>query len=125
MLGSYRPNRKSMLYKIVFFLRRYSVILVLTLLPGNTLSQILTTMISTMVVIAYVSGIRPHARASINNQEIINEITVLIASYPLLIFTSWVWDMDSRVNAGWFLIACILLNVLLNMSILIFAVIYA
>ena len=113
-----------MLYKIVFFLRRYSVILVLTLLPGNTLSQILTTMISTMVVIAYVSGIRPHARATINNQEIINEITVLIASYPLLIFTNWVWDMDTRVNAGWFLIACIMLNVILNISILLFAVIY-
>ena len=81
-------------------------------------------MISTMVVIAYVAGIRPHARAAINYQEIINEITVLIASYPLLIFTNWVWDMDTRVNAGWFLIACIMLNVILNISILLFAVIY-
>ena len=43
MLGSYRPNRRSMLYSIFFFLRRYALILVLTLLPGNALAQILAT----------------------------------------------------------------------------------
>ena len=125
MLGSYRPNRRSMLYSIVFFLRRYTVILVLTMLPGNALAQILTTMLSTMVVIAYVGGIRPHANSNVNRQEIINEITVLVASYPLLFFTKWVWDMDMRLNAGWFLIACIILNCLFNMTILLFAMLWA
>ena len=120
MLGSYRPNRRSMLYSFIFFLRRYTVILALTTLSWNGNLQILTSMISTMVVIAYIAGVRPHVSPSVNNQEIINEITVLIATYPLLFFTKWVWDMDTRLNAGWFLVACILLNILFNISILIF-----
>ena len=78
-----------------------------------------------MVVIAYVAGIQPHTNTAVNNQEIINEIIVLISTYPLLFFTEWVWDMDSRLNAGWFLVACILLNVLLNISIQLFAVLWA
>ena len=77
-----------------------------------------------MVVIAYVAGVRPHARSFINDQEIINEVTVLIASYPLLCFTNWVWDMNTRLNAGWFLVACILLIMLFNILILVFAILW-
>lgn len=51
-------------------------------------------------------------------QEVFNEITVLIASYHLLVFTEWVWDMERRFEAGWSLIALIVINVCFNFAVL-------
>ena len=43
---------------------------------------------------------------------------MLIASYHLLAFTEWIWDMERRYEAGWSLIALIVLNVCFNFAVL-------
>ncbi len=47
-----------------------------------------------------------------------NELMVAAAGYPLFYFTPWVTSLDSQTNAGWSLIACLILNVLFNMVII-------
>ena len=47
-----------------------------------------------------------------------NEGFVLIACYPLYTFTPWVWSEARKLEAGWVLVACILLIVLINIAIL-------
>ena len=49
-----------------------------------------------------------------NRLEFFNELTVFTASYPLLTFTEWVWDLDKRLNMGWFMVFCIGINILVN-----------
>lgn len=44
---------------------------------------------------------------------------VLIAAYPLLVFTPWIWNEELIENTGWLLIAIIALNVLFNVLIII------
>ena len=119
MFEDYKTKARPLRYLTIFFLRRYCILLVLTVYPANTLTQILTHMVSTMYVIGFVAGDRPFRLPSMNNQELLNEMTVLIAAYPLLIFTNWVPDEERKLDAGWFVVACIGLNVLINMSVLI------
>lgn len=45
---------------------------------------------------------------------------MLIASYPLLAFTKWMWELDFKTNFGWILLALIVLNVLANLGLLTF-----
>ena len=44
---------------------------------------------------------------------------MLIASYPLLAFTEWMWELDHKTNVGWVLVAFIVVNVLANIGLLI------
>ena len=60
----------------------------------------------------------------------INELTVWIAAYPLLTFTTWLdpYDTEDKVRkdeAGWFIVGCLAFNVLFNFTLLIVSVIYS
>ena len=92
LFEDYRVNKASVRYSIVFFLRRYSILLILTLARGHYQLQIMGQMLGTMYVIYYIASARPYNISYMNKQELINEITVLLSSYPLLMFTPWVWD---------------------------------
>ena len=72
-----------------------------------------------MYVIGYVARDQPFLSPSMNKQELVNEMTVLIAAYPLLVFTNWVPNEERKLDAGWFVVACICLNVMFNISVLI------
>ena len=43
-----------------------------------------------------------------------------LATYPLYCFTQFVTNLDRRLEAGWFLVACILLNILFNVILLVY-----
>ena len=73
-----------------------------------------------MSVLYYMSMAGPYNDNLVRYQEIMNESVVLLATYPLLVFTNWVSNLQSRVNAGWFLIATILLNIGFNILICLF-----
>ena len=100
-------------FQMVFFLRRYLTLLILTLLPTFSLSQIFVQMASTIIVIAYLWNVRPYKSPLLNFIETINEVTVLVAAYPLLTFTNWI-DLFERGSFGWYLISCICFNVIFN-----------
>ena len=113
----------SCAYSIIFFIRRFFVIIILTLLPLYRLVQIHAHLFSTSVMIVYLIRVKPFYRLTVNLQEILNEITVMIAAFTLFTFTEWVSPED-RVDMGWSLIAVIGLNVLINMGTLAFVVLH-
>ena len=77
-----------MLYSTIFFLRRYCITVMLTVVTLHPLAQILGQMFLTMFMVAYLARVRPYLSKVNNLQETINEILVLAASYPLLFFMS-------------------------------------
>ena len=76
-------------------------------------------MVSTIYVAAYIAGERPYTSRFMNVQELLNELTVFVAAYPLLAFTNWVSDYNLSLNNGWFIVACIGVNVLFNITIVV------
>ena len=70
-------------------------------------------------MIAYIWTVQPYENPSTNRRELINELIVFVAAYPLFVFTGDVYNEELCIQVGWFIIACILLNVMLNMIFLI------
>ncbi len=60
----------------------------------------------------------PYRNRVISIQEVVNESTVVIASYHLLCFTEWIYDIDRRLECGWSLLILIALNVLFNITLI-------
>ena len=52
-----------------------------------------------------------------NTIEIFNEITILICSYHLFLFTDFVQDETISYNAGWSFLCFVAANVFVNMAI--------
>ena len=75
----------------------------------------------TLYVIAYLARTQPYESKIANMQEIFNEFTVWIAAYPLFLFIRnkqieiepWVTEEQIN-NAGFVLVACIVLNLAFN-----------
>lgn len=61
---------------------------------------------------------KPSNEGIINTKEIINEFLVLIAIYPLLIFSDWAPDNETRNAGGWFLSCIIFILILFNLTLL-------
>lgn len=119
----FKPNKLALRYSIIFFTRRYVIILVLTVMPGFKYVQILSQSMSSIFIISYVVRVKPFVSNFSNKQEIWNEIFVMMACYPLYTFTDWVWDDLRKDEMGWWLVACIVLNIMFNIIFLTFIVI--
>ena len=65
-------------------------------------------------MIAYIWSVQPYEDPSTNKQELINELIVFVAAYPLFLFTPYVADEKARIKIGWFIVGCILLNIMFN-----------
>lgn len=124
LFSDYRVDKQALWYPIIFWLRRYVVILTLTLLSAYKLQQIAIYQIATSVVIYYLSVARPQRSTFVRNQEIVNELMVMIATYPLYCFTDYVYDLDRRLESGWCLVGCILLNILFNMVLILIQAVF-
>ena len=95
MFEDYRETTHySLFYPFIFFVRRYIILLVITTLPGYRMSQLITQFLSTGFVIYYLWRYMPYKNSTVDRQEIINESSVFIAAYCLVVFTEWVWDFE-------------------------------
>jgi len=103
------------MYHIFFFLRRYVMLLILTVLSEYAIWQINVHLMSTVFIISYIFSQRPYEEPWANLHELLNECFIFAAAYPLFAFTDWVSDLDARYNYGWFIVGVICLNVLFNM----------
>lgn len=96
------------------------MIVMLTVLPWSKYAQLYTHLGCTCYVITFIAEERPLVDRFVNNQEIFNELSVLLAIYPLFVFTPWVDDPEMRVGAGWALVGCLMLNILFNIVVVIY-----
>ena len=70
-----------------------------------------------MFVIAYLGHVMPYQSPTFSIIELLNELMVLGAAYPLLTFTDWVLKLEDRKSYGWKMIVYIFLNVIFNITI--------
>ena len=75
-------------------MRRLWMILILTVMPRIEYVQVYSHMISTMYFILFMVKVKPYISSFVNKVEAINDVTVLVATYPLFVFTPWVHDLD-------------------------------
>ena len=121
LFGLFHLKKTAQAYHLVFLVRRYAMILILMLLPGNFLPQILSHLSLTTIVISYLATNLPYQNRYLSYKEIVNEILVALAAYPLWTFSDWVNEEQERIYAGWFLIAIILVIILFNFLCLAFS----
>ena len=80
--------------------------------------QIFLAMFLSLSMLMYTIMVRPFDKSVLNTQEILNESTVLISRYILLMYTEAVWEAETRYIYGWVIIALLGLSILLNFSFL-------
>lgn len=123
LFSDYRPNESSLLYPVLFFFRRLTMILILTTMPGFKYAQILGHFVLTMSSITFLWSAHPYRSPFLNRQEILNELMVMLAAYPLYCFTPWVWDMTRRLELGWLIAFIIIFNIIFNISLLFYQIV--
>ena len=88
--ADFKHDVASMAYVILFFLRRYCMVLIMILLPHHGKFQISAQISLTMLTLCYLIAVKPRTDRRLHKQEYINEGLTLLAAYPLLTFTGWV-----------------------------------
>ena len=88
----------------------------LVAMPDMGLVQVFGHLFSTGAVICYLICCHPFKSSATNTREVLNEFIVMLAAYPLLMFTTWIYDEDVRFYVGWFFIGCMSLGALLNLN---------
>lgn len=61
---------------------------------------------------------KPFAVPSHNKLEIFNELCILLVSFALPGMSSENQSTDARYNVGWYMIACVGLNIVVNLSLI-------
>ena len=112
----YRVKNSAQIYQLLFLIRRYSIMLILVGMPTLKYAQIFGQILSTAVVICYLWAFQPFENGFHNTKEILNEVIVIIAAYPLFMCTAWINDEKLRIDVGWFIVACIGASMLFNIG---------
>ncbi len=71
-------------------------------------------MLLNIIISVYVISIRPFNSTKTNLIEAFNELSILIGSYHMFLFTDFVPDQTIKYLIGWSLILVTLLNILVN-----------
>ena len=115
-------NIYALRYMNVYFVRRYIIVAACLLRPDQInflyFIQINLHLWSTGFKLCYLAWNRPFVKKLMNYQDIMNEAIVLICGYHMFVFTDWVDSDNTRFTMGYSLIGFIILNVIINLSIL-------
>jgi len=80
--------------------------------------QLMLSIIVTMLVICYILVTRPFEEALLNKMEFFNELSVLIASYIILLFSPFLDDYNLIYKMGWLMIGIVSFNLIVNMLVI-------
>jgi hypothetical protein len=69
-------------------------------------------------MIIYLLGVKPFTEKRNNRLEIFNEISILIVSSHLYLFTPFLENPEVQYGAGWSIIVITTINISVNMAIL-------
>ena len=72
----------------------------------------------TSIKVNYLAHINPYESRQLNLKEIVNEILIALAAYPLWMYTDWANEEKDRIYAGWLMIGAIMLIILFNLGFL-------
>ena len=100
------------------------MILILLLLPTKGNFQLMAHILISFAILLYNIHVGPFKNESLNWQERVNEIFVILSAYHLFVFTDFVPDDATTTSGanikdqfGWSMVACIVGNLLINIAI--------
>ena len=85
-------NRSSLLFSLIFIVRRMVMVFTLIFLPSYGNFQVSIYLVSAVAMLLYAVMVRPYENAVLNRQEIVNELFILLTSYFMLAFSGWIPD---------------------------------
>lgn len=112
-------SKAALMYNVVYMLRRLAFALTAVLLKSLPSIQVAFTCFQSLVVITYIAQVQPFELPLLNTMEIVNEFTILVATYHLFLFTDYVEDPNMQYILGWSMIGLTVLNILINMGVMV------
>ena len=125
-----RPDSNwAMAYYFIFCIRRliFVFVLVFVMVPGIQMQLILWLQ---LIILWYITAVRPHDERITNNWEIFNEILILAMNYHVVVLmvnpeTNPGADyLAAMFDCGWSFIFFFILFLLVNISLLVSAIVY-
>ncbi|TNV87652.1 hypothetical protein FGO68_gene11871 [Halteria grandinella] len=105
----------ALMYSPIFLIRRQIFAATIIFLHDNPMAQVNVTFYTSLLMISYLVHAQPFEEPQLNYLEIFNEITFLMLTYPVLLFTGYMdADAEFQYNIGWSMILTIILNVVVN-----------
>ena len=77
---------------MIFFLRRYVLIFCLLVIPNWVNLICILHFLSSMVITYFVIKVKPYKTLAKNRQEQMNEVTILLCVYVMLMFTDFIYQ---------------------------------
>jgi hypothetical protein len=114
-------SKAALMYNVVYMFRRLIFALTAVLLKSQPSLQVAFTCFQSILVIIYVGHVKPFEIPLLNTMEVVNEVTILIATYHLFLFTDYVEDPNTQYNIGWSMIGVTALNILINMGVMVWS----
>ena len=121
----------SIMFYFLFIMRRQTMVIVLIFMPDYGLFQLMVHILSSCFTLLYNIHVGPFKNESLNWQERVNEIFVILSAYHLFVFTDFVPDDATTTSGanikdqfGWSMVACIVGNLLINIAIVLKEIIF-
>ena len=98
----------------VFMLRRIQIAVVVVFMHDNWLAKSFIMMSNTLVMLMIIVHYKAHATGLDRWLEVFNELSLLVLTYFLFIFTEWVQEEDVHSNLGWVFTGIFVFNAFVN-----------
>lgn len=109
-----RHGKWTMLFPLVFMLRRILFVIAVCFLMDYTEAQVMLFMAPTMLNLSILAGVHPLEDLPTNRMETFNSCMVMSMIYCLLCFTPLALDPGARYLMGFMMIGLVGFNILVN-----------
>jgi len=110
-----RGKKISLIYPVVFLMRRFIMSFMAVYLERWSYLQIMGLMYLSMAVIIILGLSEPFKTKKANRIEIFNEVSTMFVVYHLMIFTDFVPKVETKFLMGYSVIGVTSFNMLINM----------
>ena len=95
-------------------IRRLIFAIIAIFLSELLVIQLLMHTLSSIGILMFLFYLKPLESKFLNAIEIMNEITLLISSYFLYFFTSFIQSVEMKYEMGWYFIGIAAFNIFIN-----------
>ena len=113
-----RRGRSTLLWPLIFMLRRALFVVAVCALADYTEMQIYLFMLPTIASMTILASVNPLESITANRLEIFNSVSILLMSYCLMAFTPLVLDPQARYTMGFVMVGLTGTNVLTNIIVI-------
>ena len=108
------PRKMILLWLFIFFVRRFGLAISAVLFPDFLVGHVLIQTLCTLIMITILLCYRIKDENKIRNLELFNEVTLLLLTYLILVFSEYVPNSKTRHTMGYWWIGIQLFNLLVH-----------